>query len=159
MLHYVNGDLLKSDCTVVMHQANCMSIMGAGIAKAIAEKYPNAQKVDKKTKYSPEFKYGKFTYSVEENGVTVVNLYGQYNLGKFKSDEEKIQRMKMLRAAINYFLYSAVSGIGTNVNLEKIGVPYNLGCGIAGGDWNVVTNILKEASETHGVDIFIYKLQ
>lgn len=159
MLKYVKGDLLESDCTVIMHQANCFSIMGAGVAKAIADKYPNAKKVDKESHYSPEYKYGKFTYSVEDNGVTIANLYGQFNLGRFKSYEEKVERERMLRMAVNLFLFSAKANNSGTVNLKKVGVPYKIGCGISGGDWDVVARILNEASQTHDIDIYIYKLE
>lgn len=158
MLKYIKGDLLKSDCTVIMHQANCFSTMGAGVALAIANKYPGALEVDKNSPYSPEYKYGKFTYSVEDDGVTVANLYGQYRLGKFQNEEEKLEREKMLRMAINLFLYSVRSNNSNSVNLKKIGVPYKIGCGISGGDWKVVEKILDEASKNHDVDIYIYKL-
>lgn len=159
MLHYVNGDLLESDCTVIMHQANCLGIMGAGIAKAIAQKYPKAALVDKNSIYKSPMKYGKFTYSKEENGVTVANLYGQFELGPSKTEKIKIERERMLRHAINFFLFSALSDGGKHINLKKVGVPYKIGCGIAGGDWENTVKILEEASRLHKIDIFIYKLQ
>ena len=157
MLHYMNGDLLKSDCTVIMHQANCFSVMGAGIAKSIAQMYPEAAAVDKYSDYSPEYKFGKFTYAIIENGVTVVNLYGQYNLGVV-DEEKQAKRMKMLKNALSFFIYTAKSGSNNNINLQKIGVPHGMGCGLAGGDWGTVEKILKDVSEEHNVDIYIYKL-
>jgi len=44
------------------------------------------------------------------------------------------------------------------VNLSKVGVPYKMGCGLAGGDWDIVLKILNRQSEKHDVDIYIYKL-
>ena len=83
MLIYKSGDLLKSDCTVVMHQANCQKTMGAGIAKAISKMYPGAYLVDKNSNLSPEERFGTFThYTSKDNGVTVVNLYGQLHFGR-----------------------------------------------------------------------------
>lgn len=153
MLYYENGDLLKSDCTTILHQANCFSTMGAGIAKNIAEIYPEAAAVDRYSDYSPEYKFGKFTYAVTESGITIVNLYGQYKFGKgLQTNYEK------LNSALNFFLFTAKSGYGNNVNLSKIGVPYGMGCGLAGGDWNIVEKILRKASENHMVDIYVYKL-
>lgn len=156
MLHYKNGDLLESDCTVVLHQANCFSIMGGGIALAIANKYPEAKEVDKKSSLSPKEKFGKFTY-VTSDGVTIGNLYGQYELGKVNLVKMNM-RMKMLNKSLNEFLTSAKSGLIENVNLEKVGVPYKIGCGLAGGDWDIVKLILERASEEHGIDIYVYKI-
>lgn len=158
MLHYKNGDLLESDCTIIMHQANCFSIMGAGIALAIAEKYPLAAIADKECPYKPEYRFGKFSYAVNDNGVTVANLYGQYELGHVKGEKLE-ERMMKLDSALNFFLYTVQAGRGTkDVNATKIGVPYKMGCALAGGDWNIVREILKRASERHQVDIYIYKL-
>lgn len=158
MLHYKDGDLLKSDCTTIMHQANCFGVMGAGIAKGIAQLYPEAAAVDRYSEYSPENKFGKFTYAIMETGITVVNLYGQYELG-FVDNKKQDERMKMLRSALNFFLYTAKSGFNNNIDLSKIGVPHGMGCGLAGGDWPTVENILREVSSEHNVDIYIYKLQ
>lgn len=153
MLYYKEGDLLKSDCTTILHQANCFSTMGAGIAKSIAEMYPEAAAVDKYSEYSPDYKFGKFTYAVINTGVTIVNLYGQYGVGSgLQTDYKKLNN------ALNYFLFSAKSGFGNNIDLSKIGVPYGMGCGLAGGDWSIVKEILEKASETHNVDIYVYKL-
>lgn len=153
MLHYKNGDLLKSDCTTILHQANCFSTMGAGIARSIAKMYPEAAAVDKYSHYSPEYKFGKFTWATVESGVTIANLYGQYGMGKGLQTD-----YKMLNNALNFFLFTAKSGFGNNINLSKIGVPYGMGCGLAGGDWNVVKEILENASLKHKVDIYVYKL-
>lgn len=158
MLHYKNGDLLKSDCTTILHQANCFSTMGAGIAKSIAEMYPEAAAVDRYSEYSPDYKFGKFTYAVADNGVTVVNLYGQYDLGPLETKYRTSDRMRMLSNALNFFLFTAKSGFGNNIDLSKIGVPYGMGCGLAGGDWDVVKQILENASLNHKVDIYVYKL-
>lgn len=153
MLHHNEGDLLKSDCTTILHQANCHSTMGAGVAKSIAKIYPEAELVDSNSDYSPEDKFGKFTYAVTESGVTVANLYGQYNTGIGLQTD-----YKMMNSALNYFLYSAKAGLGNNVNLNKVGVPYGMGCGLAGGDWEIVKDMLERASLKHQVDIYVYKL-
>lgn len=149
MLIYKNGDLLKSDCTVIMHQANCFSVMGAGIAKAIADKYEEAYLADKGLELTPEDRLGKYSIAYE-NGITIVNLYGQFNFGAgLKTNYE------MLENAIDKFFTDYKED--NKVNLSKIGVPYKLGCGLAGGDWNIVKSILERQSCKHSLDIYIYK--
>ena len=39
MKTYLGENLLESDCDVIIHCCNCFNTMGAGIAKAIADKY------------------------------------------------------------------------------------------------------------------------
>lgn len=153
MLHYKKGDLLKSDCTVIMHQANCMSTMRSGIAKSIAEMYPGARIVDENSLYDKEERFGSYTAYKDDNGVTIVNLYGQYDFGR-----EKVQtNYDKLESAINMFLHSVNSGLYNKSEL-KIGVPYKMGCDRAGGDWEIVWDILDRQSRKHRLDIHIYKL-
>lgn len=160
MLYYKDGDLLESDCTTILHQANSFSVMGAGIAKAIADKYPEAHEADASLERSPEEKYGDFTCAIIGSGrskVTVGNLYGQYGTGKVDEKEMK-ERMFMLDKALNQFLLSAKNELKDLIDLKKVGVPHGMGCGLAGGDWSIVKDILERASLKHEVDIYIYKL-
>lgn len=155
MLIDKKGDLLKSDCTVIMHQANCFSTMGAGIAKSIAKLYPEAAIADKGYQGEPKEKLGKFSMATVGK-VTIVNLYGQFHFGAGK----KQTNYEMLEKAMNRFFEFVIklNQKNNNINLEKIGVPYKMGCGLAGGDWNVVKEILEKQSEKHKVDIYIYEL-
>lgn len=151
MIYNINGDLLQSDCTVIAHQANCHSTMGAGIAKVIAIKYPKAQSVDANSSMTPKEKFGQYTIAKVDK-VHIVNLYGQYNMGQGKHTN-----YKMLKQALAKFLRDASQGI-INVDTSKIGVPFGMGCGLGGGNWEVVKEILFELSETYKIDIYIYKL-
>lgn len=153
MLINKKGDLLKSDCTVIMHQANCFSTMGAGIAKSIAKLYPEAAIADKGYLGDPEEKLGKYSLAIIDD-VTVVNLYGQFHY----SAKTKQTNYGMLEKAIDSFLKFAETYPNKAINLAKVGVPHKIGCGLAGGDWNIVEQILERQSEKHGIDIYIYQL-
>jgi O-acetyl-ADP-ribose deacetylase (regulator of RNase III) len=132
-----------------MHQANCFSTMGAGIAKLIAELYPEAEIADREYIDKPEDKLGKFSFATVKN-ITIVNLYGQFHYGRGKQTN-----YKMLEKAINDFIEFAKEN---KINMDKIGVPYKMGCGLAGGDWVIVEKILFEQSEKHNLNIYIYQL-
>lgn len=150
MLYHINGNLLESDCTVIMHQANCFSTMGAGIAKQIAKKYPDAEKSDKMFNLPPKERLGNFSASTTK-GVTVINLYGQYHYGRGKQTN-----YTALEMAINIFF--TIAPAEESIDLTKVGVPFNMGCGLAGGDWNKALEILERQSIFHNINIYIYKL-
>lgn len=150
MLQYRDGDLLKSDCTVIMHQANCFKTMGAGIAKSICQLYPSANKADKDYPFVRKQRLGKFSHAIVNN-ITIVNLYGQYFYGVGKQTN-----YKALENAIDLFLTHAKNDI--NINLSKVGVPYRIGAGLAGGNWDLIKGILDRQSNKHGINIYIYKL-
>ncbi|MFE7817864.1 SLOG family protein [Priestia megaterium] len=152
----VKGDLLKSDCDVMMHQANCQSTMGSGIAKQIKKTFPEVYKVDYESPLSPKEKLGKYTYARVQNQlkpVEVVNLYGQFRYG---TDIQHTD-YEALRSAIFGYLEDLKKRTH-NISDLKVGVPKFIGCARGGGDWNIVKGILEEAAEAFFVRIYTYKL-
>lgn len=152
MVIVLEGDLLESDCTTIMHQANCFKSMKAGIAKSIAKMYPESEEADNNFKLSSQNRFGNFSLATAVNGVSIVNLYGQFNMGRgLQTDYDKLE------LAIGKFLSYAKNNI-VKADLTKVGVPYNIGCGLAGGDWETVEEILIRQSNIHEVNIYVYKL-
>lgn len=148
MITHKKGNLLTSDCTVIMHQANCFSVMGAGIARTIADIYPAAKKADLNFPYSPEERLGKYSLAKTKNKV-IVNLYGQYKFGRGLQTD-----YKALEKSLDSFFTDVKED---NLKIGKVGIPYLMGCGLAGGDWKIVSEILYNQSEKHGVEIYTYE--
>ena len=42
---------------------------------------------------------------------------------------------------------------------QIIGFPYKIGCGLAGGDWNVVESIINEIFKDYKVEIYKYNVE
>lgn len=156
-VHIINGDLLKSDCNIIAHQANCMSTMGSGIAIQIRKLYPEAYEADCSFNVSALNRLGEFSaakITVKNGEILVGNLYGQYRYGTNRIHTN----YDALKKALNNFVEYAISHCINKENM-KIGLPYNIGCGLAGGDWTIVKGIIEQASATHNVDIYLYKLE
>lgn len=147
MIYFEKGDILYSDCTDIIHQANCFNTMGTGIARKIALKYPLAELVDKQTKKGDRTKLGTWSMSCT-NGVTIYNCYMQYAYGRDK----------------RYTSYDAMADCFTNLNNVfknrtqpyKLGIPFNIGCVNAGGDWEIVNKIISVCFKN--IDVYIWKL-
>ena len=156
MLKEKTGDLIKAalngEVNVIAHCCNCFNNMGAGIAPQIAKNFPKAKEVDSLTEKGLKDKLGRFTLAYDK-GVYIYNLYGQY--GFWERNVGKID--------LNYYyLTKALEGmrirhdlISNNEPSLKIGFPL-IGCGLAGGDWSVVSQIIETIFEDH--DVTIYKL-
>lgn len=144
----VYGDLLESDCTVIAHQANCISTMGSGIAKQIKEKYPEAYEADCKSPLIPTQKLGNFTCA-PIGDIRVVNLYGQYDYGT----DKVYTNYEALYLSIDKMF----SFLDRTQDDFKLGMPHKIGCGRAGGDWNIVQQILITQSMKWNKDIYLYK--
>lgn len=158
MLKYVKGDLIKAaqngEVTIIAHCCNCFNTMGSGIAPQIAKAFPDAKEADDETMRADYDKLGTFTMSVtefEEHDVIVYNLYGQYGFGNRQSgviDLNYYYLTKALEEMREDLLYSGEQD-------SKIGFP-KIGCGLAGGDWKVVSQIIETIFD--GFDVTIYEL-
>lgn len=152
MIHHIKGNILTSDCNVIIHQSNCMGGFGSGIAGQIRKEYPLVYEAFKADNRSPENKLGDYSSAFDKHYL-FFNLYGQmYYGGKpgiVYTDYEAFE--KGLNAVLSSFVPMF------SVKYNKIGMPYKIGCGLAGGDWNIVYSIIEKCSIKHGVDIWLYE--
>ena len=137
----IEGDLIEmaknKEFDVIVHGCNCFNTMGAGIALQIKRNFRPAYEADQQTKKGDKKKLGTYT-SAEVDGVTIVNAYTQFRYSKRDVD------------SINYFAVRQVMRrICRDFKDKKIGYP-KIGAGLAGGDWNLISQIIHE--ELDGVD-------
>lgn len=149
----IKGNLLdafdRGDVDVIAHQCNCFCNMGSGIAPQIAKRYPNAAEADQKTIRGDASKLGTFTKAcvnrAHSKGI-VYNLYGQFRYGG--------QRTQTDYYALADALISMQFDITDNGMSDAIvGLPL-IGCGLGGGDWEVVSKIINEVF-TNEVHIYV----
>jgi len=129
----IKGDLLelfeKGEVRTIAHGANCFRIMGAGIAKQIADKYPEVLRADKEFVNNPILKLGRYSVCSVEEG-KIYNLYTQlepgpnFELAALKSALDELSR------EVRYYRTTL-----------KLAVP-QIGAGIGGGDWDYIKMIL-----------------
>lgn len=146
MLKYKKGCLIKAaksgEVDVIAHQCNCFNNMGAGIAPKIKKAFPEAWHVDRNTINGDRSKLGSLSWAYSD-GVTIFNLYGQYYYGRGVNTDYSALRSSLRQM----YLYLKP--------FYKIGLP-KLGCGLGGGDWNIVSKIIEE--ELNGFDVTIYEI-
>lgn len=147
-LKIIEGDLLDvafrhEGNSTIIHGCNCFHKMAAGLAKQIKEKYPQAYKADLETKYGDRNKLGSYSYAtiIEDTNIRVIiNAYIQYRYGRDKN-YLNLYALKKVLEALN------------RSNKNTLFIPYRLGCGLAGGDWNKVFSIIKEKLPNSDVKI------
>lgn len=134
MITNVKGDLIKmfknGAFDAIVHGCNCFHTMGAGIADQISSNFPQALEADKVSLYGDIDKLGRYTIAQANTGF-IINGYTQYRPG-----QEDQQR-----------LYASISTLFDNLARDladgsKIGIP-KLGAGIAGGDWDVIEDLIR----------------
>lgn len=135
-IEYRKGDLLRTDIPYVLHGCNCRGVMGAGVAKAIRNKYPKAYQDYRDVYESSGLLLGTKILSHQSDGKTIVNAMTQENYGT--------------GVQVSYW---AISTIFKSLNFElpfadQIALPM-IGSGLAGGDWNVIEALIEQSAETY----------
>lgn len=162
MIKIIEGDLLHSpESEIIIHQVNSSNVMGSGVAKAIYTKYPfvKCQYHDfcngiiygnKETK--PKELLGK-AFRAREKGCerSVINVFGQLNYRRAHDKPGEVHtNYDALRKAFDEI---ATHYAGCDVTFA---IPYGLGSGLAGGNWQIVYSIIEE--NLKAFDVHIYKL-
>lgn len=161
MIKIVDGDLLQANVPLIAHQTNCLGVMGAGIAKAIKNKWPDVYTQYKD--FCKGFNYSRVLLGIAQLCKTndnpikyVVNLFGEYSYTESVAPYET-------RYTDYYALEQALLALKNDCmdsGIKEIGIPYKLGCGLAGGDWdNVVYPKLQKLFDNEPtITLYIYKL-
>lgn len=144
MVTIKNGDLLKAQEKVIAHQVNCMGA-AAGLAGAIFRKWPYAKKdyMDITSRIPGKLLLGMAYYTGEQrDGHIICNLFGQYEPGADYRPDKLEQALEQLANAAKIMNWS-------------VALPWRISCGICGGDWEEVLQIIERTMD--GVDCVIYR--
>lgn len=154
---YRKGNLLNAPVDVIIHQCNCFLTMGAGIAKQIALKWPLVLEADKRTIRGDRRKLGSFTMTHSIHGrPTIFNLYSQYGMGGRSPDTSTnyVAMAEGMKAISDHLMANARLIVGEPL---IIGLP-RIGCGLAGGRWEVVEQIILEELDHEPFKVVVYDL-
>jgi O-acetyl-ADP-ribose deacetylase (regulator of RNase III) len=152
-MKYINGDILtrnedESREVIVCHQVNCMGVMGAGLAKQIRDKFPGVYQNYKEKCELIKIGFGglgdvQFNICGDYNYI-IANVFGQYHYGRGKQYTDYDA------------LHKAFSKIHDGFRNATIRIPYRMGCGLGGGDWDVVLGIISDTLAGMDVEIWHY---
>lgn len=146
------GDLLdlaeNGEVDVVVHQANLLHTFGAGIARQIAKRFPYADFADKQTEKGATSKLGHYSLGIAHEKPVIVNLYSQPTLyPSHTSYDFMVEGLTSLR-----------NDLDPLPEVKSIGFPYQMGSGLADGNWSIVEAIIKAVFEGSRFEIVIVKL-
>lgn len=142
MIESISGNVLDyvGKNSIVCHQTNCRGVMGSGLAKEIRTKYP---KVYIKYKFlceqvEPCNLLGTVQMVEVDDGVRIANCFGQDRYGR----DKMYTSYEALESCFKYLRKYAESEVN---NIDTVAFPYGIGCGLAGGDWNIVNAMIEKA--------------
>lgn len=145
MLEYKAECILEAaqrrEIDYLLHGCNCMKTFGAGFAKKLKEKYPDANAADQRNPLPAYAKIGSYSSCVIgdfcEPDLTIVNLYTQYDYGTGYRRAEYGAIKRSLEMFARDFC----------TNRKTIGLV-KLGCGLAGAQWHIVESIVEEVADS-----------
>lgn len=151
MIKVISGDLLDAKEPLIVHQVNCMGVMGKGVAKQIKEKWPEVY-----DGYSELCKsYGHFRTELlgcvywKCVGINkyIGNVFGQYGCASDGKRHTDYAALKEGLLKVRDFSEGGRIGIA---------MPYGIGCGNGGGDWDKkVFPMIQEIFD--GFNVTLYK--
>lgn len=139
-MKYINGNILDIDRGYILHQVNCKKVAGAGLALQIKEKYPTWYKLFMMTRPM----LGMATLFQVDSELYIVNLFSQFDYGTDKRHTDYGAMESALENFKDFYYNPSI----------PVYAPYKIGCGLAGGEWPIVRELLGRAFD----DITIVKL-
>lgn len=152
MIQIIHGNLLETNAQIIAHQTNCRGVARSGVAKQIMKKYPMNEAMYTMIckRENPRDLLGT-AYCVSNNeGPIVANLFGQDNYGRTEQHTD-YRALNDAMAQLRKFM--DLKG------LTSVAFPYGIGCGLGGGDWNVVSLIIDKHFKDDDIECYIYKLK
>lgn len=140
MLTELTGDILNVKDGIICHQVNYFGVMGGGVAAAIAENILTEEQYRAYADYCKQAgrtALGTVQFLGCTDSLIVANMFCQ---------DDARARGGMVEGGITD--YDAMSRCFVRVRSmallqgKRVYIPRNIGCGIAGGSWNLVWRIL-----------------
>ena len=165
MINLYNGSILNAKTDFIMHQVNCQSVMGSGVAKVLRdfdEGIYNHYKIvseHRKLHNIPLLGDNDYYWIMNHNNQQcIVSMFAQ---DKYGYDGKQYTDYEAFRTCLRQFKasWSAwVEDIDKNNNKilrrTSVALPYNIGCGRGGGDWEEIYSIIKEELIDYNVELW-----
>lgn len=143
MIAYRYGNLLNSDADYIVHQVNCMGMMGGGIASQIRRWCPEHfdDYIDMCRLYDCDDHerrklMGEIVLTERKPNKYICGVFSQYN---YYGDKPLTEYLYLEKALISLICEINERGLKECT----VAVPYKIGCGLAGGDWMIVYPIMS----------------
>lgn len=159
MVEHIKGDIFATDAQVILHGCNCQGVMGAGVALAIAQKWPNAF-----------YDYKTYLEDIYDNREEPHPKEALGNIIPVRVSDDKIVINGLTQLVYGrepgrcYLDYYALSSVFTKTlkwmktaGLTSLAMP-RIGCGLAGGDWEKVSQSIDSHFKYEDLDVKVYYL-
>lgn len=143
---YITGDIFTTRMPALAQGVNLRGVMGGGIAKLIADRFPEIL---------PEYKQACYSRTLQGGGIlpTLTNIPGFYILNLATQDNlGRDARLNWVESS----MIAAVTWAEENF-LEGFAVP-RIGAGIGGLEWDDVRATIERATENANIHVEMWSL-
>ena len=148
MIRYLSMDVLDAETELIAHQVNCKGVMGAGLARQVREQFPAVYDAYRRACNSvvrSSDLLGKIQIKQ-----SIVNLFAQDGYGT----DRRYTDYKALELCL-----SKLASYMTQHSMRTLALPYGMGCGLGGGDWDTVHEIIKRAFDNTDITVYICSIK
>lgn len=154
MLRIESGNILDDKYKVICHQVNTLGIMGAGLAKQIKEFIPDVYYQYKssfntyKGQLNCNYKLGDVQLVSYKDRI-IYNIFGQDRIsGPYPRTDYNALESGFIKIKFDL----------SQLGLYELAIPYGIGCGLAGGNWNeIIYPMIENIFENSDIDAVIVK--
>ena len=166
-MHAVYGDLLSGAEQVVCQQLNCLTTKPHGLSASLARRYPYSNvyamrkqslAINNRCTRDSEGIPGTANFCNGLRGPIVAGLFAQHDFGRPGTRTPCHQDSAEMRRVWFASALQDVRSFMIKHNLKSIGIPYMIGCGLAGGDWEVYRKMLDEFAKDAPFTVRLYRL-
>lgn len=132
---------------IIAHVCNNIGAWGAGFVLAISKRWSEPER-EYRSMSSTERKLGNVQFVPVETDIVVANMIGQENI---KANDYGVPpvRYSAIKICLERVL-SLAKSMNASIHMPRIG------CGLAGGQWEIMEQVIIAASKNFDVKIFVY---
>lgn len=154
-INYVNGDATKplgEETKIIVHVCNDIGGWGRGFVMALSKRWTEPEQRYRewhRGEIDKPFALGEVQLVQVGNSLWVANLIGQRDIQTVKGVPPI--RYEAIRSGLQKIAVEA-QRLGASVHMPRIG------CGLAGGTWEIVGKIVEEELDNKGIPVTVYNL-
>jgi len=140
---YKEQNILKVESGIICQQVNCMGVMGAGLALQLKQKFPQIFEDYRCAYENGSLELGKVILTTldTKKPLFAANMCAQYAYGRRGRYTNYFAFEKCLKYVVEFrdFRRGCLNELDMHVYM-----PYKIGCGLAGGDWDSVSKLIEK---------------
>jgi O-acetyl-ADP-ribose deacetylase (regulator of RNase III) len=141
-MKFLKGNILDAQEGIIGHQVNCQMVMGSGLAKQIRDKYPRVYEEYLAVMGQSPIRHRLGRCQIVEivrTRLYIANLFGQYYYGRREMIYTDYAALGMALRNLQRWRQSF------NYDNLPVYLPHGMGCGLGGGNWEIVAGIIRDA--------------